>query len=152
VFLHAGILLLVLVVGTALALGHRFPQDILIQTAAFGVMLILFAVVAVVKWSKRADVQADPYAAGAELKGFLSPTGVAVRSAHGDIGVSWTRCDAVEVNESRMLVRFWRGDFLLLGRHMFRSDSDWRQAVEWARSVELLQTATQCGLEQGAAT
>jgi hypothetical protein len=146
-FIYTMIAVLLLVVVAALATGHNLPRDIIIQSMAFGVLLLLFGLGAVLKRSKRTDVQSDPYAGGAELRGFVAPGGVSVRIEEGDIGVTWSGCDAVLIHEDRILARFWRGDFLLLSRHMFRSDSDWKQARQWAGSAESPPDATERGAE-----
>jgi hypothetical protein len=97
-----------------------------------GIFLLIVIAGAVLRRKAKSDIQADPDAEAGRLDGWLSPTGVAAYYDRGYTAITWAACDSVEVTDDRILVRFWLGDFLLIGRHMFSDAADFATAQSWA--------------------
>jgi hypothetical protein len=124
------ILLSLLVVGAAE--GRQIPLEHWTKLGFLAVFLLVVVIAALrLRWAK-SDLRADPDAAAGYLNGWISPIGVVAHYRHGYTSITWSTCDSVEVTEDRILIRFWHGDFILVARHMFPSDSDFEQAAKWA--------------------
>ena len=100
-----------LAVSLALVAGFKqqFPIEEWIKFGSVALVLIIVVIGALRMRSLKADVQADPEAPVSQL--------------------------AIEITDSRIGVRFWQGDFQIIGRKMFRSDSEFDQAVTWVRAA-----------------
>ena len=118
-----------------LAQGRQFELKALTKLISVGILLLMVIVGAVRQRFAKSDIHADPDAEAGRLDGWLSPSGVAVHYGRGYTAIAWAGCDSIEVNEDRILARVWRGDFLLIGRHMFANPADFATARAWASAA-----------------
>ncbi|MBL8848510.1 MAG: hypothetical protein JNG89_02455 [Planctomycetaceae bacterium] len=77
----------------------------------------------------------DPSASLAEITGWVSAAGFAVFTEYAYLAATWQACDAVDIAENQVVVKYGNGEFFLLGRHTFDSDADWTRCTEWIRSA-----------------
>jgi hypothetical protein len=132
VFIAIAFVAVLTLLGVGAVAGHQFEFDDWGRLIGLAIFLVFVGVAAIRRWSAKAEIKADPDADAGHLSGWISPSGVAAHYRHAYVAVAWAGCDTVEISEDRILARFWRGDFLLIGRHMFPSDSDFEQASRWA--------------------
>jgi hypothetical protein len=135
ILLGACFVFLLILMTFGLATGREFELEAWTKLIFLGIFLLIVVAAAVLRQIAKSDIKADPDAEAGRLDGWLSPTGVVAHYGRGYTAITWAACDSIEVTEDRILARFWRGDFLLIGRHMFTNPADFATAGAWASAA-----------------
>jgi len=126
---------LLILMSFGLATGRELELEAWTELIFLGIFLLIVIAGAVLRRTAKSDIQADPDAEAGRLDGWLSPIGVGAHYRRDYTAITWAACDSVEITNDRILARFWHGDFLLIGRHMFSDGADFTTAQAWASAA-----------------